>query len=157
MSWLFRNRYAALWLALVAVWMPQQARAQSITEQVPLSFGRIAILSYVSVGRITINPGGGYSTNAEIAVIDPPVQGEYLVNGPASTSYTITVSPSVNLVGPGGAFFTLDNFEVRPLTLTTDGTGADTFFLTGRLQTQGGGMSYLDGSYNGTVSLTIAF
>lgn len=156
MNWPFKDSLPLLALCLCAALTPQRALAQ-IAEQTPISFGKIAILSVNNAGRLTLHPGGAYDTNSYLAVIDPPVQGEYLVTGPASTAYTVTVSPSVNLNGPGGAFFTLDNFVVQPVTLVTNAAGEDTFYLTGRLQTQGGGMTYLDGSYNGVVTLTVAF
>ena len=133
------------------------ASAQTITENTPLSFGEIAIVSAGSVGRVTLSPAGTYTNNSNVYIIEPPQLGEYTVTGgPPNTAYTIMLPPSVTISGPGGPFV-LDNLEVRPLSLVTDASGQDEFTISGRLQTQGGGTSYGDGNYSGSFIVTINF
>lgn len=133
------------------------ALAQDLTEVRPINFGTIAIISYASVGRVTIFPSGTYSYNSNVYLLTPPQIGEYQLTGaPANTAYTINVPPSVAITGPGGPF-TLDNIEVRPLTLVTDAAGEDTITISGRLETLGGGVPYNDGTYSTTFTVTLNF
>lgn len=158
MSWLFNDKRRIVCGVLAALCLSQPAAAQIIDEERPLSFGSIAIVSTSSVARITVEPDGSYTTNSNLYVVTPPVLGEYHLSGAAVSSlYTVTTPISVDLVGPDGAYFTLDNFVVRPMTLSTDASGNDIFYLSGRLQTQGGGMIYEDGPYVGSITMTVDF
>lgn len=151
------DRVSGLALLFIIICGVCPARAQTVVETQPLSFGKIAIQSGAAVARITITTAGGYTTNGRIYVIDPPTRGEYdLTGGPPNSPYTITLPASVNLTGPGGPF-TLDNLVVRPTTLQTNASGDDSFRITGRLRTLGGGTPYGDGAYSGTVTITINF
>jgi Domain of unknown function (DUF4402) len=137
---------------------PSTAHAQvDLVEVTPLYFGQIAIPDYNLVGRVTINSSGTYSYN-NVYLHTPPTRGEYLLQSPGNinTMYTVTFPPSVNLTGPGGNFI-LDQFTTAPAVLITNGIGEDTLFISGRLQTQGGGISYSDGTYQDTFTVTINF
>lgn len=152
----FRNSlYGAA--ALLTLLAPVIAEAQTITETQPLSFGSIAIVSHGAIGRVTISPSGTYSYNSNVFLHTPPQLGQYAVTGgPPNAAYTVTLPPSVNITGPGGPF-TLDNLEVRPLILITNAAGEDTFSISGRLQTLGGGTPYADGVYSTLFPVTINF
>lgn len=131
--------------------------AQTITEDTPLYFGEIVVISTAVVGRVTINPSGTYSYNSNIYLHSPPQIGEYSVSGgPSSTAYTISFPPSFSITGPGGPF-TVDNLESRPLVPVTDASGNSTFTISGRLQTLGGGTPYNDGTYSINFPVTINF
>lgn len=158
MSWLCNANTKLVCAALATLCVSQPASAQVIDEERPLSFGTVAIVSGAGVGRITIEPDGSYTSNSNLYVVTPPVRGEYHLSGATvSAIYTVTTPLSVDMVGPNGAYFTLDNFEIRPVTLSTDGSGNDIFYLSGRLQTQGGGMVYEDGVYSGSITMTVDF
>lgn len=160
MSLCSRNKKAKPWLALAfaAGLLPFPCLAQDITEVTPLSFGDIALTSYNNVARITITGAGSVSTNSYVHLITQPTRGEYSVtSAPANAAYTVTLPLSVNVQGPGGVYFILDNFQVSPALHTTDASGEDTFYIGARLQTQGGGVNYLDGNYDGAVTITLAF
>lgn len=134
------------------------AHAQDITEVEPLSFGEIAIVSFSSVARVSIEPGGSVNTNSNVFVGGTPQRGEYALSGaPGDAIYTVVLPASIVLTGQGGAFFTLDDLEVRPNILRTNVAGEDNFFISGTLSTQGGGMFYSDGTYDGTLMITVAF
>lgn len=137
----------------------RDAAAQAtITTVTPLDFGTIVILDYFAVGRVTVFPSGLYSYNSNVLLHTPPQRGEYLVSGaPANTFYSITINPTTaSLTGPGGPF-TLDTLAITPAILVTNAAGEQTIFLSGRLQTLGGGTSYGDGSYSSTILLTMNF
>ena len=145
-------------LCLCAILTAVPARAQTtISTVTPLDFGVIVLRDWSSVGRVTINSGGSFTYNSNVYLHEDPERGEYRIEGgPINTIYTVTLPPSVTLAGPGGNF-TLDNFGVEPAVLITDGSGEDTFYIIGRLQSQGGGISYGDGTYNTTFIVTINF
>lgn len=156
----FRNSVPAGCLTFCLAWascvLPAHAQAV-ISETVPLYFGRIAIVSYGAVGRVTLDPSGSYSNNSNVYLLDPPHLGEYHIeNGPTNSAYTVTLPVSFSIMGPGGPF-TVDNLEVRPLTLITDGSGDDDFTISGRLQTLGGGTPYGDGNYTTNFAVTVNF
>ena len=148
-----------LWLATAAGLFPSAAHAQiDLVEVTPLYFGQIAIRDYNAVGRVTINSSGTYSYNTNVFLHTPPTRGEYLLQAPTNinTMYTVTFPPNATLTGPGGNFI-LDQFTTAPAILITDGSGEDTLFISGRLQTQGGGISYGDGTYDDIFTVTINF
>ncbi len=153
-----RNSALAGCLFLAAAFWPlHKASSQTITEDTPLSFGEIVVISTAVVGRVTINPSGTYSYNSNIYLHTPPQIGEYSISGgPPNSAYTITLPANFNITGPGGPFV-VDNLEYRPLVLVTDATGADSFTVSGRLQTLGGGTPYGDGVYSVNFPVTINF
>lgn len=153
-----KGRLWRLALAFTAGLLPFPCLAQDVTEVTPLSFGDIALTSYSNVARITITGAGSVSTNSYVYLITQPSRGEYSVtSAPANSAYTVTLPLSVNVQGPGGVYFILDNFEVSPSLHVTNPSGEDTFYIGARLQTQGGGVNYQDGNYNGAVTVTLAF
>ncbi len=147
-----------LWLAAIIGFFPTSAHAQiDVVEVTPLHFGEIVIRDTNAVARVTIQPSGTYNYSANVYLHTPPTRGEYLLQSPNfNEAYTITVPGSATLTGPGGTFL-LDNMAVRPNVLVTNGAGEDTFFLSGRLRSQGGGIGYGDGVYNNTFTITINF
>ncbi len=153
-----RKKIYSFLILLSALTAAAPVSAQDVTEIVPLSYGEIALTSYSNVARITITGAGSISTNSYVYLISQPTRGEYAVTGaPPNSAYTITPPLSVNVQGPGGRFFTLDNFEISPALPVTDALGEDTFYMGARLQSQGGGVIYMDGAYDGVVVLTLAF
>jgi hypothetical protein len=138
---------------------PRPAQAQvTITEVVPLSFGEIVITNFAIVARVTITATGGFTRTGNVFFIQTPTRGRYDIAGaPPNTLYTVTLPSLVTLTGPGGRTFRLDSFTVRPTTLRTTAAGTHSFFIGGRLRTQTGGQVYGDGTYSGTVTVTVAF
>ena len=151
----------ALWafsLLLMMCAAPSASHAQDITEITPLSYGEIAITSYSNVARVSISGSGSVSTNAYVYLHSTPQRGEYQVTGaPPSAAYTVNLPPSVDLIGPGGRYFRLDNFEISPALHVTNASGEDTFYIGARMQSQGGGVVYSDGAYNGVINIILAF
>lgn len=142
---------------LLLLGLPLQSLAQTVVVDQPLYFGRWAIPDFNSIARVTIRNNGTYTTNGNVYLLDTPTRGEYTLTGaPANTTYSITVPSIVYLSGPGGDF-ELDNINVRPNTLATNGIGEDQFRIVGRLRSTGGGMSYGDGNYNDTFTIIFNF
>ncbi len=153
-----RNSVLIGCLFLVAVfWSPRNATAQDIVEDQQLSFGEIVVISTLVVGRVTVNPSGGYSFNSNIYLHSPPQRGEYRVTGgPPLTAYTVIVPATFVITGPGGPF-SVDNVLVSPGALVTDAAGEGSFTISARLQTLGGGTYYGDGTYTENFPVTINF
>ena len=152
-----KNKFYGLCVLGLSLFAANVATAQTITTVQELSFGVIAIRDYSAVGRVTIETSGAHTYNSNVFIHEIPQRGEYrLTGGTPNAFYTVSMTPSVTLNGPGG-FFTLDNFVVTPAALFTDALGEDTFYITGRLQTQGGGINYPDGTYDTNFVITIAF
>lgn len=154
-----RNKIRPAFVFLLACCASANVSAQDITEVVPLSFGEIVIPSFASVARVTISPSGGFNTNSNVYLLSNPQRGEYTVSGaPPNTFYTISVPASIVLVGPGSVTFTLDNLAATPgPPYQTDALGNDNFFISGRLQSQGGGVNYFDGTYDSNLPITLIF
>lgn len=152
-----RAAFFLLFSGLTAIF-PNAVRAQiDLVEVTPLFFGEIVVRDYNAVGRVTINASGTYSYNSNIYLHTVPTRGEYLLQTPTpNTMYTVSFPPNATLTGPGGNFI-LDQFTTAPGVLITDASGEDTLFISGRLQTQGGGIFYNDGTYTDTFLVTFNF
>lgn len=134
------------------------AYAQTITPVHHLDFGVIAIRDYSAVARVTILTSGAFDHNSNVYIHENPTRGEYrLEGGQADSFYTVSIIPATLSLMGGGGTFTVDNFVVSPAVLFTDANGDDTFYLSARLQTLGGGMSYPDGVYNTTFTVTVNY
>lgn len=159
MKSLSRNKIRFAFLVLLACLVAPSVSAQTISEDVPLSFGEIVIRSFASVARVTITPSGGFSTNSNVYLLSNPQRGEYSVSGaPADTVYNIVLPPSVMLSGPGGVTFLLDDLAATPgPPYVTDSLGNDSFFISGTIESLGGGTPYLDGTYQTTMPITLVF
>lgn len=132
--------------------------AQTVTADIPLSFGRFVLVDFNTIGEITINTDGTFSKNSNVYTIDEPTRGEYsITDADANALFTITVPSSVTLGGGTAGSFTLDNITVRPTTLMTDGGGNASFTLTGRLRSSGGGTFYSDDVYSDSFMITLNF
>ena len=150
----------ALTVATVSALYSTPALSQTINTVEVLSFGTLAIRDPSSVSEITVNPAtNSFSLNSNTYAVRPPQRGEYLVTGgPASSAFTVVTSPATNdLGGPDSQVLTMDNLTVSPGTHTTDGSGEATFYIGGRLRSDGSGDVYSDGTYDDSYNITIAF
>lgn len=142
---------------LLIVFAPNTKAQEVITENQPLSFGEFALTDFTTPTRLRIRNNGNYTTQGPVVVLVAPTRGEYtLSNGTPGANYTITTPTSITLTGPGSNF-TMDNIRVRPNTLRFNGAGVDNIRVAADLLTPGGASSYGDGSYTGTLDLTIAY
>lgn len=154
------HRKFALWalaFGATGLFNPATLFAQTVFVDEPLSFGRFVMRDFGDPVEIIIENNGSYSVNSNTYIIDEPTLGEYTVqDAPISSAYTITVPPSATLSGPGGNFI-LDNIEIKPDSLSTDINGEDTFTISGRLRSAGGGTHYADGTYSDNFSIIFNF
>ena len=79
------------------------------------------------------------------------------VTGSPSTSYTITLPPTANIVGPGAPMavnFSASLVSGGSLTRILSGVGADSFGVGGVLTV---GNAQEAGSYSGVFAVTVAY
>lgn len=142
--------------------LPHTAQAQlTITPLQELNFGEFITRNPMTlVSRVTVSPNGNTTSNANTIILVPGQNAEFeLTGGPANTAFNVTIDV-IDPPGYGGVagtpVFRLDNFQVRPNTLQTNGAGVDTFRIGARLRTITGN-SYPDGTYIGQYEFTVEF
>ena len=150
-------------LSLVALFLfPAPAFAQlTVTEIQDLQFGELITRNPSAVGEVIVGADGSFSNNSDILVVTLGQRSRWSVSGaPLNTAFTVTIDSNTAVTRTlGGATgdFTIDNFTIFPVALTSDGAGNSSFFVGARARTAGGGQAYLDGAYNGTYDFTVQF
>lgn len=145
----------ALSVIFLMLCLTPQSHAQTITENIPLSFGRFVLVDNNAVRRLRIRTNCTENADLEYMFIIEPECGNYTVTGyPPFTPLTVTLSNGA-LNGPGANIFRLRALTTVPTTITTDATGEATFDVRGRLDSTGNGGTYIDGGYTGTFTITV--
>jgi hypothetical protein len=144
-----------------------------------VSFGTIAAIASPTAGTQaslavqpitgaqTLTQGSGGSAS-RILVVANPAPGKIMINNaPPNTTFTITPGSTVQLSNPASATATQFDFSPSAIAMdynpTTDATGTLNIMVGGTLRTrqqQGSGAEssgYVDGTYTGTYSVTLAY
>ena len=155
-----KNKYNKIFIILAFIGIifsfQNSANSQTITQIQQISFGTFVLNDFSNVGEITIDDDGTFSNNAYIYIITDPQRGEYFTSSqPASTAYTISVTPTSTTINRLGNYLTIDNWTTGPATLVTNGSGEDTFYIGARMTSRGGGITYADGLYTRTFNITL--
>lgn len=132
--------------------------AQTITENSPLSFGKIVIINNNAAHEITQQSDGGYIADPEFLFFDEPEMGNVSVTGyaPATVlNVALGVSP-LRLDGSGVAGFQIDTLYTHPATIVTDSNGDARFDVGATLSSSGVGALMTNGAYEGTYTLTVS-
>lgn len=148
--------------------------AQTMTEIQRLDFGGFALRNNTSAHTIVIAPNNSVSYAAAFVPdgATPAHRGEYSLTGmPPNMALTFgvtttnntdqggtTLDNGVNLSKNGagaGPLFTVGSYTAN--SPSTNGSGSATLFIGGTLTTSGTGAFYTDGSYAGSVDITIYF
>ncbi|NCO04196.1 MAG: DUF4402 domain-containing protein [Alphaproteobacteria bacterium] len=144
-----------LFLGLGSLSVTKHSHAQTITENIPLSFGRFVLVDNNAVRRLRIRTNCTENADPEYMFIIDPQCGNYTVTGyPPFTPLTVTLANGA-LNGPGANIFRLRALATVPTTITTDATGEATFEVRGRLDSSGNGGGYIDGGYTGSFTMTV--
>ena len=149
---------SAALVALVCALLAVPAAGQSIVEERPLSFGRLAIASNVMAGSVTIGSNGTTTTTGSVISVVRGTPGRYRITGlpaqsPVSLSYASTPLYRGGMAG-GPVYLSIDAV-LAPATAVTDGTGTANIELGATLMTSGDGNPYGDGSYQGDILITV--
>lgn len=136
--------------------LDNQANAQTITENQPLSFGKIVLVNNAAPRQIKLFPAGSYTADPEYIFFTDPQLGNITVDGyPPATPLNVTVGVT-NLTGGGSpALFSIQSTFTNPASITTDGTGSATFDVGATLISDGSGASFTDNLYDGTYTVTV--
>lgn len=151
-----RRFAAAVLFGLFAV-AAGSARAQSIQELDPLSFGSFLVQSNATVSTLTVALDGPPLASGSIIILASGAPGRYRIGGLAgNTTLTISITASP-LLGPGlvSQYFELAAFD-HPPTVITNALGQATFRVGATLSTSGTNVPYTEGSYTGTIDIMIA-
>lgn len=135
----------------------QEATAQTITQNTPLSFGQVVLVDNAAPRQIVLLPGGGFTADPQYVFFTPPQLGNFTVSGYGpGVPLTVTVGiTNLNPIGGGTANFSTSSTFTNPATVTTDGAGEVTFDVGATLSSDGGGSTHMDDLYNGTYTITV--
>jgi len=133
----------------------------------PTAGTQASIVMQPVTGATTVTQGSGGSAS-RLLIITTPTPGKIMINNaPPNTTFTITPGSTVQLSNPANS--TATQFDFTPSTIamdynpTTDASGTLNIMVGGtlatRLQQASGAESagYVDGTYTGTYSVTLAF
>lgn len=132
-------------------------QAQTITENISLSFGRVVLVDNVIPREIELLPSGSYSADPAYLFFSNPRLATVTVDGYSPfTPLNITVNDAVlTTSGGGGAFFSTGDTFTNPPTVTTDASGSATFEVGATLSSDGSGASFVDSDYTGTFVISV--
>lgn len=151
---------AVLAAALVALSAPVAAagaKAQTITELEPLSFGNFVVRSNTTIGTVTVPQDGSPSASPEIILLTMGSKGLYRITGLRAgmeVGLDVIASPLLATPVPSSQYFNITAVD-HPAILKIEGDGATTFSLGATLSTSGTGLAYTDTTYSGTLDITV--
>ena len=143
---------------ILAVGFSSIAHAQTITENQPLSFGRVVLVDNAAGRQIELLAGGGFNADPEYVFFIDPEMGNVTVDGyPAFTPLTVTITTTnVDPLGGGSTNFSTSSTFTNPAVIVTDALGSVTFDVGAILTSDGSGSTHTDDQYEGTYSMTVA-
>lgn len=152
---LFKNFLYGLVLCCLLVC---PVRAQTITENITLSFGRVVLVDNNAPRRVVLLPTGGYTADPSYIFFSEPRMATVSVDGytPFATLTVSINSATLTASGGGGTFFSTADIFTNPTTVTTDGSGSATFEIGATLVSDGSGANFIDSDYTGTYAVSVS-
>lgn len=157
------NAKAFLGAALLVLICPCAAHAQSVVVNDDLTFGHVSIRDNSVPRDIQLLPTGNYVADPEyVFYSDEPALGSISISGqPPSALMDVTIDLTGVVVGPSGGgggtgTFTLVNPFTVPPVIVTSPAGTANFQIGGTLRSDGSGLPFLDNSYLGIFSVSVA-
>lgn len=144
-------RVSATLLAAVLLCWDMPAMAQTLTQDIPMTFGRVVMYDNSTPRDLRLLPGGGYNHDPGYYVFpgNEPQLGTFTINNQLQNHVMdITVDLASGNFGGGAADFELVNPFTVPAVVTTDGSGNATFQLGATLRSNGSGVTFSNGPYN---------
>lgn len=155
------RRLGALFPLLFLLFLDSGAYGQTLTQNTPLSFGRVVVTDNNAPRDITLLSSGGYIADpAYVFYAETPQLGSYTISGQAINSVMdIFIDVAATSLGPDVGtsppqFFLVNPFTV-PATVITDGVGNATFQVGATLRSNGGGQNFLDANYSGSFTIMV--
>jgi hypothetical protein len=156
------NTKAALLTLLLLLALPHQGQAQTIVVDNNMTFGHLSIRDNSANRDIVLLPTGSYVADPEyIFYSDEPALGQITISGqPPSALMDVTIDlvTPINISGGGccTASFSLINPFTVPAVVVTSPAGTATFQVGGTLRSDGTGTPFLDATYLGIFSVSVA-
>ncbi len=145
-------------IALLLILVPSFGRAQTITQNQPLTFGKVALTDNSIPRVVTLVAGGTYTADPEYVFFNDPQLGNFTVDGyPPATPLTVSISTTTltPMMG-GGANFAVASTFTDPGVVVTDGTGSVTFDVGAIMSSDGSGSTHVDDLYEGTYTIMVS-
>lgn len=144
-------------LMSLGVSMPLVA-APSVTVDVPLDFGVLAVKANGSVSTLSVNEFGSVSFTADVIPLGGIVKGEYRLTGFPPHMPLELQWDDVNLSAGGFGLpeFLLVTDYVNPV-VVSDALGEAVVPVGATLKTSGSGTMYVDAPYSGTAQMRVRY
>jgi len=141
---------------LICIAPIQNAKAQTITINDHIYFGRFVIEDNDNDHDIRHLFSGGYTADSEYTFFVEPQTGNVTVDGyPPYTLLDVSIV-NTDLTKAGSApYFTTNLVFTNPINVITDASGSATFDVGAKLESDGGGQMHSDGIYDGTFTITV--
>lgn len=133
--------------------------APTITAQVPLNFGLMALRSNAAVWSLNLSSSGTVTpTSGHVIPLGGASRGEYLLSGfPPNTALTLEWDDAplsfASQMLP--EYLTVTNYSSPAV--STDAQGEAVVYLGARLETSGNGTMYADGEYGATIQMRVIY
>lgn len=148
-------------ICLVILLLLSNAASAQIVEDVPISFGTVAVVNNDSSGSLSVDIFGNLSVDSNFRVITPGNFGVFSISGlPANSSLPVEISVTNPSMNPGRAFnetfvFSVNSFDQ---TARADARGEATIRVGGTITTSGSGSrNFEQASYESQIRITINF
>jgi hypothetical protein len=134
------------------------AFAQTITENAPLTFGKLVLVDNSSVKTVTLLASGSYTADPDYIFFSDPQLGNITVDGyPPFTPLSVSVGlTTLNSLGGGSAVFSTGTTFTNPAVIATDAAGSVTFDVGATLSSDGSGVIFTDNDYEGVYTITVS-
>ena len=131
--------------------------AQTITENSPLTFGKLVLVNNASVKDVILLPSGAYTADPDFIFFSDPQLGNITVDGyPPFATLSVSVSDTtLNSLGGGSANFSTSATFTNPAVVVTDATGSVTFDVGATMSSDGGGAIFTDNDYEGVYTVIV--
>lgn len=151
-------RLLVLLLALYVSFPISDVKAQTLTENISLSFGKVVLTDNSSSHRIILLSSGGFTADPQYIFFSEPRLANVTVDGyPPSTPLTVSVgTTNLNKSGGGSAFFFTSDVFTNPAIIVTDSFGSATFDVGATLSSNGSGSNFVNNNYQGNYTVTVS-
>ena len=142
---------------ITLLFFPLDLYAQTITENIPLSFGRVVLVDNSVSRDIELLPSGSYVADSAYIFFSEPRLASVTVDGCTPLTPLLINVNATNLRASGGgaAFFSTGDTFTNPAIVITDLTGSATFEIDATLSSNGSGAGFIDSDYTGTYTISV--
>jgi len=154
----FKIIFACLVVFSICLFNINKASAQTITENISLSFGKIVLVDNSTAKTVELLPSGSYLADPDYIFFSEPRLGNITVDGyPPLTPLIVSIgTTTLDSTGGGLASFTTSDTFTNPAILITDLSGSITFDVGAKLTSDGSGAIFTDNDYEGVYTINVS-